>query len=112
MNEITTITTQGKYNAPDGSAVTFEYSYPVLSEDILSRLDSVYPGAGSLVQRQEKTDAGNTAREKVKAENGHSSRKPMSEEEKAEAKAKRNIEKEILAALRAKGLTLDDVKNL
>lgn len=55
----------------------------------------------ALVQRMVKVDANNTAREKAKVANGHSTRQPMSEEDKAEKKAERATNKRLLEALKA-----------
>lgn len=92
----------GKYKAPDGSEVNYEFEYEVF--------DSVQDAVESLgeaetlkkIQRMVKVDSNNTARERAKTANGHSSRKPLTEEEKQARKAKRAEERALL----------DKVKNL
>lgn len=96
------IQAQGEYKVKStGESVgyTFEYdAYENLQDaiDILGE-DKVF----KLVQRMVKIDAGNTAREGAKVENGHSTRKAMSEEDKAEAKAGRAADKALLAKLKS-----------
>ena len=107
-----TITAQGSYNAPDGKEITFDFSYIVIDsvQDAIDELGS--DKVKSSVQRMIKLDASNIAREKAKVANGHSSRKPMSEEEKAHAKVERQADRELLNVLKAKGLTLKDLGSL
>ena len=107
-----TVIAQGSYKAPTGIEVTYDFDYQVLSEQEIQDLDAILPGAGKDTQRMRKIDANNAAREKTKSENGHSSRKPMSEEQKAQAKAARQADKELLAVLKQKGLSLKDLMNL
>ena len=107
-----TIAAQGSYDAPSGEAINFDYSYLVIDsiDDAVSELGE--DKVKSCIQRMIKLDAGNTAREKAKVANGHSTRKPMSEEEKAEAKAKRSADKALLDLIKSKGLTASDLANL
>jgi len=107
-----TVIAQGSYKAPTGIEVTYDFDYQVLSKQEIQGLDAILPGAGRDTQRMRKIDANNAAREKAKSDNGHSSRKPMSEEQKAQAKAARQADKKLLDVLRQKGLTLADVMKL
>lgn len=65
-----------------------------------------------LAKKQYKIEVQNTARVKLQSENGHSVRAPQTEEAKSEAKKQRTENKAILEALKAKGLSLDDVNNM
>lgn len=106
------ITTTGNYNAPNGQQVGFSFEY--LQFESLQEAVSVL-GEGevlALIQRMVKVDAGNTAREKAKVANGHSARKPQTEEEKASAKAKRQADKALLDLIKAKGIDLDQLQGL
>ena len=107
-----TITAQGTYTAPDGQDVNFDFSYLVIDsvQDAITELGE--EKVKSIIQRMLKLDPSNTAREKAKVDNGHSSRKPMSEEQKAQAKAVRTADKELLAILKSKGLSLKDLMNM
>ncbi len=102
----------GSYTAPNGQDVSYEFTYEVFSSEIISALNAIVPGAGKDLQRMRKIDANNSTRERVKAENGHSTRKPMTEEQKIQAKASRQADKELLAILKEKGLSIADLKNL
>ena len=107
------ITATGTYKAPDTKEdVSYEFTYLVIDNvaDAVAELGE--DKVKSLAQRMLKIDANNIAREKAKSENGHSSRKAMTEEEKAEAKAKRQTDKELLAMLKSKGLSLKDLMSL
>ena len=103
----------GQYKAPNGEGVQFSFEY-----DAFDSLQDAVASLGestvlTLVQRMTKLDAANTTREKVKVANGHSVRKPMSEEEKAEAKADRQANKTMLDAIRAKGISsVEDLRKL
>ena len=107
-----TITAQGSYEAPTGEDISFDFTYEVLDPATIQELDAIYAGAGKCTQRMLKLDAGNTAREKAKVDNGHSTRKPMTEEQKAQAKVSRQADKEVLAILKSKGLTLKDLMEM
>ena len=106
------ITATGSYTAPNGQDVSYEFEYPVFTslQDAIESLSEVE--VLKCVQRMVKIDANNTTREATKTANGHSTRKPMSEEQKAEAKAQRQADKEVLAVLKSKGLTLADLNRL
>ena len=103
------ITAQGSYKAPTGEDVSYDFNYVVIDsiEDAIATLGE--DKVKSTIQRMLKIDANNIAREKAKSENGHSSRKPMSEEQKAQAKQQRQADKELLAMLKSKGLSLKDL---
>lgn len=110
---------QGKYTVKDtGEVVNYNFDYIVLEGDSAeAKIENAISELGvtkvaSDIQRTLKVDANNLAREKAKTANGHSSRQPMSEEEKAEAKAKRADNKAILDKLVEKGLTLADIEAL
>jgi len=92
----------GKYTAKDtGASIDYDYSYAVYEtmDDALEVLGEAKCLA--LVQRMVKTDAGNTAREKAKTANGHSTRVVMTEEQKAEKKKERAGNKALLEAIKA-----------
>ena len=98
------IKSQGQYNVKaTGEAVAYDYEY-VAYTDLSDMIDNIEGGEAmifKLAQRMVKVDANNTAREKAKVENGHSTRKVMSESEKAEAKAKRQADKALLDRIKA-----------
>lgn len=99
------IDTIGSYKAPNGQNVEFPVTYPQFEN--LQDAVSFAGGEGEalkLIQRMVKVDAGNVAREKAKVANGHSSRKPQTEEQKAAAKAERASSKALLEALKARGI--------
>jgi hypothetical protein len=102
----------GTYKAPTGEDITYEFTYPVIDsiQDAIDNLGN--DKVKSTIQRMLKVDANNLAREKAKSENGHSSRKPMTEQEKSEAKAKRQADKQLLDILKSKGLSLKDLMNM
>ena len=107
------IQAQGKYTHKEsGQDYLYEFSYTAIDsvEDAIASLGE--DKVKSLIQRQVKVDANNTAREKEKAKNGHSSRQPMSEEDKASKKAERQSNKVLLDALKAKGITLEDLAGM
>ncbi len=106
------INATGTYKAPTGEDITYEFDYPVIDsiQDAIDNLGN--DKVKSTIQRMLKVDANNLAREKAKLENGHSSRKPMTEQEKTEAKAKRQADKQLLDILKSKGLSLKDLMNM
>lgn len=95
------IQSSGKYTVKEtGEAVSYDFTFQAFDS-----IDDVLEGLGeakvlALVQRMVKVDANNTAREKAKSANGHSTRAVMTEEEKAEKKASRQADKELLEALK------------
>ena len=96
------IKSQGQYTVKEsGENVGYEFEFIAFDsfQDAVDELgeDNVL----KLVQRMTKVDANNTAREKAKVENGHSTRKPMSEEEKAEKKEQRTQDKAMLNKIKA-----------
>ena len=102
---------QGKYNFEGvDNFYNFEFIVVESVDDAVAELGE--DKVKSLVQRQLKVDSNNTAREKAKIANGHSTRIPMTEEAKAEAKLKRQADKDILTLLKSKGLTLEQLKNM
>lgn len=92
-----TIEAQGEYKVKStGEMVQYDFEYVAFDslEEAIEQLTEAE--VLKRVQRMTKVDASNTARESAKVANGHSSRKAMSEEEKAEAKAKRAQDKALL----------------
>lgn len=92
----------GKYTIKEtglSQDYTFEYLVFDSIDEALEQLGEAK--ALALVQRMVKVDANNTAREKAKVANGHSTRVVMSEEDKAEKKAERQANKKLLEALKA-----------
>lgn len=95
----------GSYNVKEsGASVEYPFEYQEFSnlQDAIAVLGE--DEALACIQRMVKVDANNVAREKAKVVNGHSTRKPMSEEEKAQAKAERAAGRKLLEALKAKGI--------
>ena len=84
-----TLSDQGKYKAPNGEIVLFNYTfkaYASLQDAVASE------GEGeilALVNRMSKVDARNTTSAKTQTANGHSKVVPMTPEQKVQAKAKR-----------------------
>lgn len=97
-----TIEGQGEYKVKNtGEVITYDYTFQAFN-DLQDALDTIGEDeAFKLIQRMSKVDANNQAREKAKVANGHSSRKPMTEEAKAEAKAERKANQALLAKLKA-----------
>lgn len=100
------ITAQGVYNVPSqfdnaGDKVTYDYTYNAYDslDDMIEHLkaDKVF----SLAKRQLKVDSNNTTREKVKADNGHSTRPVLSEEQKAKNKSERKADRDMLVLVKA-----------
>lgn len=96
------IESSGHYTVKDTNEV-INYGFSYQSFDSIDDALEVLGEARvlSLVQRMVKVDANNTAREKAKVANGHSTRQPMTEEEKAQKKAERAANKKLLDALKA-----------
>ncbi len=96
------ITSTGEYKVKStGEVYQFEYEYVAFETlaDMVEAIgeDKVFKNA----QRMLKVDSANTARESAKVANGHSTRKVMSEEEKADAKVKRAQDKALLDKIKA-----------
>lgn len=101
-----TINGQGQYKVKStGESVNYDFEYLAYEslEEMVSEIgeDKVFKNA----QRMLKVDASNVAREKAKIENGHATRKTMSEADKSAAKAQRAEDKELLN--RIKGLSAE-----
>lgn len=108
-----TIQAQGTYKVKDtGEEVVYDFEYTVIDtvQDAIDELGE--DKVKSLVQRMLKVDSNNLARESAKAKNGHSTRPTLTEEQKQENKAKRQADKELLTLLKAKGLTVEQLKNM
>jgi len=107
------IKAQGSYSVKaTGEEVTYDFEYPTYEN-----LDSAIEENGEEevlgdYLRMVKIDANNTAREKAKVANGHSTRQPLSEEEKAQRKAQRQADRDLLSLIKSKGLTLADLKKI
>lgn len=100
-----TINGSGQYKGKDGKEKTFQFEYPQFDnvQDAIDTLGEDRVLAN--VQRMSKLDAANVAREKARIASGDSTKKVMTEEEKARAKEARSREREILKALREKGVS-------
>lgn len=96
------IQAQGEYKVKaTGAAHKYEFDY-VAYDNLQDMIDTLgEEKTFKLAQRQVKVDAGNMAREEAKVINGHSSRKAMTEEEKANAKAERQANKALLDKIKA-----------
>lgn len=109
---MSTINTQGKYTIKEtGASQEYSFSYESFAslDEALESLDE--HKALALIQRMLKVDANNTAREKAKVLNGHSTRVVMSEEDKAKKKAERIVNKNLLEALKANPELLAQLQN-
>jgi hypothetical protein len=106
-----TVTTSGSY-AHNGATIGFEYEFPVFEnvQDAVANMGEAK--VLSLIQRMVKVDAGNQSRLKAQIANGHAAARVMSEEQKASLKAKRKADAALIAALKAKGISLEDIANL
>ncbi len=108
----------GVYAAPDKTEVGFSYEYMVFegttAQDLVNDAVAVLgvQEVAKRLQSEIKTNAGNTAREKAKSDNGHSTRKPMTEAEKAEAKVKRQEKDTVYNILKDRGLSIADLEAL
>ena len=96
------INTSGSYSVKEtGETVNYNFSFTSY-EDVESAVDELGEvKVLALINRMVKVDSGNTAREKAKTANGHSARVPQTEEQKAEKKAERIANKQLLEALKA-----------
>ena len=97
-----TIKAVGEYKVKTtGQAIGYEFTYEAYDglQDEIDHLgeDKVF----KLTQRMVKVDASNTARENAKVANGHSTRAPMTEEQKAAAKAERVQNKLLLERVKS-----------
>jgi len=107
------LTGSGQYTVKDtNEVVNYSFTYPAYEslDDICEHMSEA--SLVKAINRIVKLDSNNPAREKAKVANGHSARKAMSEEEKAQAKVERQKNKAILEALKAKGLTLEDIASI
>ena len=100
------IESQGEYTVKaTGAKVNYAFSF--MAFDNLSDAIATLGEAKvfEAVQRMTKVDANNTAREKAKSSNGHSTVVKQTEEQKAKAKVARQADKALLVALKAKGIS-------
>ena len=113
-----TIQDTGKYivrredSADKGKTITFDYSFETYAsvEDAVATL-----GAGevlSIINRMCKVDARNTSSQVAQSKNGHSVRKEMTAEQKAESKMQRALDKAMLDRIKSKGLSAEDLDSL
>ena len=103
----------GTYNVKEtGELVNYDFEYDVIDsvQDAIDNLGEAK--VMNTLQRMLKVDANNLAREKAKTTNGHSARVVLTEEQKAENKAKRKVDKSLLDMIKAKGLSLADLEGL
>ena len=108
-----TLEATGTYKVKDtGEEISYDFSYEVIDsvEDAIEAIGE--EKVKSLIQRMLKVDANNLARESAKVKNGHSTRQPLTEEQKAERKAQRQEDRDILKLLRSKGLSVEDIKGM
>ena len=108
-----TIDSQGTYKVKDtGEEVSYTFNYPSIEsvEDAVATLGEAK--IKSLIQRMIKVDANNLSRESAKTANGHSTRAVLTEEQKAERKAQRQADRELLAIIKQKGLDVDAIRNI
>lgn len=110
---MTLIQSTGEYKAPNGQQVSYSFEYAAFEslQDAIASTSEAEVLKG--FQRMTKVDANNTAREKAKVANGHSARKPQTEEEKANAKLERQSNKALLDAIKSQGISsVADLKKL
>ena len=107
------IESTGTYKVKDtNEEITYEFSYTAI-DSVQDAVDNIGEDkVKSLVQRMLKVDGNNLAREKAKAENGHSTRAVLTEEQKVENKAKRSADRELLAILKSKNISIDALKSM
>ena len=95
------INSSGNYTVKEtGESVSYDFTFDSFEsvEDCIETLTESKVLA--LVQRMVKVDANNTAREKAKSANGHSTRVVLTEEEKADKKQARQADKALLDRLK------------
>ena len=108
-----TLQDSGKYTVKDtGEQIIFEFEYPCYDS-----VDEVINTIGeektlAMLNQTTKEDVANNTREKTKVENGHSTRKVLSEEEKLQNKQERKLKKDLAEACLKKGMTIEDILNL
>ena len=104
-----TVKGQGSYTRKaDGSDVSYDFEYRVLE----SIEDIAEAEVLALANRMLKVDGNNTSREKAKSVNGDSTARIMSAEEKEANKVKAKADRELLKALKAKGISIADLEKL
>lgn len=108
------IESQGEYTVK-ATGAKVNYSFSFMAFDNLADAVQTMGEAKvfEAVQRMTKVDANNTAREKAKSANGHSTVVKQTEEQKAKAKLQRQADKALLVALKAKGIgSLEELQGL
>ena len=108
------IESQGEYTVKaTGAKVNYSFAFQAFDNlnDAIQVLGE--DKAFEAIQRMVKVDANNTAREKAKSANGHSTVVKQTEEQKAKAKVSRQADKALLIALKAKGISsLEELQGL
>ncbi len=104
-----TVKGEGSYTRKaDNADVAYSFEYKVLeSLEDMSEAEIL-----ALCNRMLKVDGNNTSREKAKVANGDSTARILTAEEKEARKAGRKADSELLKALKAKGMTLEDLQAL
>lgn len=106
-----------KYNVPE----QFENAGEVITGScewiMYDNLDEMVNALGEdkvyvLAKKADKVGTQNNARLKLMSSNGHSTREPLSEEEKAKRKTQRKADRELVRLLKEKGLTAKDIQEM
>ena len=113
-----TISAQGSYTVgkefPDaGTETSFDFEYTVY--DTLQEAVSGLGGdkkALAMLNQTHKEDCRNNASGSAKSENGHSTRVALTPEEKEARNTERKADRELLAVLKSKGLSLKDLMSM
>ena len=107
------VSASGTYKVKEtGEAVVYTYDYQVVTSVEACIADIGEDKVKALIQRMLKVDANNVAREKAKVENGHSTRQPLTEEQKAQKKSERLADRTLLDLLKSKGLSIEDIQGM
>ena len=112
------IDAKGSYSIPEGfdnpgSDVSFEFQYEVY--DTLQEAIQALGGENkvlAMINQTHKEDCRNNASGSAKSENGHSKERNLTPEEKEARKQKSKADRELLAVLKSKGLSLKDLLNM
>lgn len=108
-----TVKGEGQYTRKStGEDVSYAYEFPVYEslEEAIEKLSSAK--ALAMLNQTSKEDCANNARENAKRANGDSTARILTPEEKEANKAKAKADRELLKALKAKGLSLADLEKL
>lgn len=122
-----TINAKGSYTIPAqfdnaGAEVNFDFPFHTFEKDKDLRIEVVSPEAKgilgtednvlAMINQTHKEDCRNNASGAAKSANGHSTRASLTPEEKEERNKERKADRELLKALKAKGLSLKDLMNM